>query len=140
MADSMQNRLSMNRFDDESEMEDGLQFLRYALMPKRLDERLLLALWSSANSCMENDPEDPNKVLVYVWFKMLLATMDPPTKKFSQAAWSRVGVAANHALAMEIAGRVAGTRGVAGVDEWCLLEALENLAKCPALTPSSDSV
>ena len=80
MVESEQDGPSMLTSDDPSAMEAELwRHLREGVMPGRLDERLLLALWRSLHSFVHwhDDPRDAaDRRLAGSWFGMLLSAVD----------------------------------------------------------------
>jgi len=139
MANSPEKCSSLHPDDDASEMKAQLwRHLREGLMPGRLDERLLLALWRSLYSSRRSD-EDPaypaDIALVGTWYGMLLSSVDKSKKELSDNDWSNLEKAAYRAVTMEIRGRVAGRRGVAAADEWVLVQTLEELGASPPAQP-----
>lgn len=139
MVESEQDGSSMLTSDDPSAMEAELwRHLREGVMPGRLDERLLFALWRSLHSFVHwhDDPRDAaDRRLAGSWFGMLLSSVDRKNADLSDAQWDRLLRAARSAVAVEIRGCVGGRRGVAGADEWVLVQVLNELAAVNAAKP-----
>lgn len=139
MSDSHEKWSSLHPDDEASEMKRELwRHLRAGLLPGRLDERLLLALWRSLYSSLRSD-EDPKYpadiALVGTWYGMLLSSVDKSRKELSDEDWSNLEKAAYRAVTMEIQGRAAGRRGVAAADEWVLVQTLEKVGASPPAQP-----
>lgn len=136
MGDSGQEWSSMHPSDDPSEVESALwRHVRDAVMPGRLDSRVLFALWRSVHSCVRAQedcayPRDEN--LVGAWLGILLGSVSCKRRQLSRTEFDALIRVAYDTLGAEVRGRVAGRHDVARADEWVLVQALQAL---PDVTP-----